>query len=535
MGILPRIRIPGLKFRREKLRRWIKSVPITSFLVAAETSVYALLLILLFTGKRAAFLNKIGDHADVFLSLLLLAGLAVFHRFAQQRIVPRVEQHFFPKRYEEGKVLSGLGQEVRSASTIDQLYLAIISRIAESFEAHTVALLVRDPSGDFVCAASSSQTDRRGAVGAKQLRFARQSFIFKRLNSLSTPLVIEPGEIDAWNRALAGASPALRQARAREHENLLLLKSHLLVQIRTKNQMVGVLSLSLRRRQSRYGPADRETLTALSEQLALVVENSRLAQRMVMQERLNRELALAGEVQQRLLPNYVPECLMLDLSGFCEPARGVGGDFYDFITVDKDRVGIAIADVAGKGMPAALLMSTVQATLRSLTASANGSGPSSEMSLAQMVSKLNRLIFNSTFGHHYVTFFYAHFDQTNRSLTYVNAGHNPPLCLQSNGTKRFRRLTAGGLIAGAFEDCKYEQETFQMHTNDLLLLYTDGLSEAMSPEGEEFGESRIEELLSACAHLPAQEIRDRIVQRIKEWCRGAALHDDLTFVVMKVN
>jgi phosphoserine phosphatase RsbU/P len=96
-------------------------------------------------------------------------------------------------------------------------------------------------------------------------------------------------------------------------------------------------------------------------------------------------------------------------------------------------------------------------------------------------------------------------------------------------------LTAGGLIAGAFEHCKYDQETFQMHANDLLLLYTDGLSEAMSPEGEEFGETRIEELLSAFAHLSAQEIRDRIAQRIKEWCRGAALYDDLTFVVMKVN
>ncbi|HEX6732635.1 MAG TPA: GAF domain-containing SpoIIE family protein phosphatase [Pyrinomonadaceae bacterium] len=531
MRLLPRIRIPRLRFRREKLRRWVRSVSVASFLLASETFAYALLLVFLSTGKRAAFLKNIHDHADVFLSLLLLAGFAAFHRFALRRIVPRIEQHFFPKPYEERQVLSGLGQEARTASSIEQLYLAIACRIAESFEAENVAVLVRDKLGDYVCAASSSPKIKIPTP----LKLRRESFIVRRLNHLSTPLIIEPSEIETWNHSLTNAPESLRAARAQEHDSLLRLKSHLLIQIRTRDQMVGILSLSLRRGQFRYGPADRETLTALGEQLALVIENSRLAQRMVIQERLNRELALAAEVQKRLLPLQVPDYFTIELSGFCEPARGVGGDYYDFISVDKDRVGIAIADVAGKGMPAALLMSTVQATLRSLTANSNGSALSAEASLGKMVSKLNRLIFNSTYGQHYVTFFYAHFDQTNRRLTYVNAGHNPPLYLRSNGNKRFRRLTAGGLIAGAFEDCKYDQETFQMQSDDLLFLYTDGLTEAMNPEGEEFGELRVEEMLTAFAHLPAQEIRNQIAARVKEWCSGAGLYDDLTFVVMKVN
>ena len=526
MRLLPRIRIPRLRFRRTKLRRWIQRVPITSYLLAIEVFAYILLLIFIFNGQPAARLKSIGDHADVALSLLLVLVFAAFHRFARLRIIPRVEQRLFPKPYEERQVLSGLGQEARSASTTEQLYLAIVCRIAESFEAENVALLVRDKSGDYVCVASSSH-----GLNVREVKLKRESFIVKRLNGLSTPLVIEANEIESWNRALANAPATLRAARAQEHDSLHLLKSHLLVQIRTKEQMVGALSLGLRRGQFRYGPADRETLTALSEQLALVIENSRLAQRMVIQERLNRELALAAEVQRRLLPLHVPECASVELSGFCEPARGVGGDYYDFISTNKDRVGIAIADVAGKGMPAALLMSTVQATLRSLT----GSAVSADASLAQMVSKLNRLIFNSTIGQHYVTFFYADFNETNRRLTYVNAGHNPPLWLHSNGEKRFRRLTTGGLIAGAFEHCEYDQETFQMESNDLLFLYTDGLTEAMSPNGEEFGEPRVEEMLSSFAHLPAQEIRDQMVREVKDWCRGAGLYDDLTFVVMKVN
>ena len=147
---------------------------------------------------------------------------------------------------------------------------------------------------------------------------------------------------------------------------------------------------------------------SIAAQLALIIDNARLTDRMVAQERMRRELALAAEVQQRLLPSRAPECVAMEIAGFCEPARGVGGDYYDFINFDNSQLGLAIADVAGKGMPAALLMSTVQATLRSLTAR-NGTPASYELS--SIVSKLNRLLFNTTNGEHYVTFFYATFDQ----------------------------------------------------------------------------------------------------------------------------
>jgi phosphoserine phosphatase RsbU/P len=138
-------------------------------------------------------------------------------------------------------------------------------------------------------------------------------------------------------------------------------------------------------------------------------------------------------------------------------------------------------------------------------------------------------------GQNYVTFFYALFDYSSRSLTYVNAGHNPPLYLPYEVSKDFQQLTAGGLIAGAFEHCNYDQETLQMEANDLLFLYTDGLTEAMNRAGEEFGEERIKETLLAFAPLQVKEIRDQMVSRVKEWCKGAPLYDDLTFVVMKVN
>jgi sigma-B regulation protein RsbU (phosphoserine phosphatase) len=271
---------------------------------------------------------------------------------------------------------------------------------------------------------------------------------------------------------------------------------------------------------------------SLATQLALIIENSRLTARIVAEERLQNELLLATEVQQRLLPGGAPEGASIDLAGFCEPARGVGGDYYDFIAVDKQQVGVAIADVAGKGMPAALTMSTVQATLRSLVA--HGESGLARDSMAKMVAKLNRLLFNSTGGHNYVTFFYANFDESTQRLTYVNAGHNPPLHLRSNGSLHFSELTLGGLIAGCFEHSKYDQETIQMESNDLLFMYTDGLTEARNREGEEFGEDRVKDTLVATSGLSVSQIRDQMVSRVKSWCANVPLHDDLTFVVMKV-
>ncbi|HEY0367213.1 MAG TPA: PP2C family protein-serine/threonine phosphatase, partial [Pyrinomonadaceae bacterium] len=171
-------------------------------------------------------------------------------------------------------------------------------------------------------------------------------------------------------------------------------------------------------------------------------------------------------------------------------------------------------------------------TLRSLTARNGSTGPAPELS--SIVGKLNKLLFNTTNGEHYVTFFYATFDQVTQCLTYVNAGHNPPLYLQADANSEVRELTSGGLVAGAFEHAVYEQETVQMKPNDLLFLYTDGLSEALNVEGEEFGATRIMDTLKSIASLSADQIRDVVARRVKEWCAGISLYDDLTFVVMKV-
>ena len=535
MRVLPRINMPTPKAARRLWRHSKGHLSVRRVYYSVELAIFAAFYVIVFSGGRLRYLDSFGRRADWVFSLLLSATLILLHWLARKHLLPRIERYYEPIPYDERKIFFDLGQGAQQVSTIDQLYQQLAEQIRDALEANNASIFVRDEAtGNFNLRVLSTK-GRPGETSAslKQLKLSPRAFVVRRLNNLSAPLVIEQREIETWSQALNSVLPSMREERAGEHDTLRTIKARLLVQIRQKHELVGILSFGPRRGGFQYSNADRELLMSIAAQLALVIDNARLTERMVAQERMRRELALAAEVQQRLLPSAPPQCVAMEIAGFCEPARGVGGDYYDFINFDDRQLGLAIADVAGKGMPAALLMSTVQATLRSLTAR-NGSNGDCDQELASIVSKLNRLLFNTTNGEHYVTFFYATFDQSTQLLTYVNAGHNPPLYFRANENNEFRELTAGGTVAGAFEHSRYEQETVQMESNDLLFLYTDGLSEAFNKDGEEFGSNRIMETLKANAQLSVDEIRDQVVRRVKEWCSGVSLYDDLTFVVMKV-
>ena len=498
-----------------------------------ELLLFIAIYLVVFSGSRLRTIDAFGPRTDAVVTVLLFFVFVLVHIIARRRLLPRIQSHYAPAPYDERKIFFDLGTGSQHVATIDQLYQRLAERIRTALDASNAAIFTRDEvTGNFNLRMVATQGRAEADLGDKRLQLSKRAFVVRRLMNLSTPLIIEPREIETWSQALNSVLPSQREERANEHEVLLAIKSTILVQIKQKNELVGILSFGPRRGGYQYSAGDRELLMSIAGQLALIIDNARLTERMVAQERMRRELALAAEVQQRLLPAHAPKSTGIEIAGFCEPARGVGGDYYDFLSFDNSQLGVAIADVAGKGMPAALLMSTVQATLRSLTARNGSSAPSYDLS--SIVGKLNRLLFNSTNGEHYVTFFYATFDQATQRLTYVNAGHNPPLFLRPEANDEFRLLTSGGLIAGAFEHAKYEQETVQMKANDLLFLYTDGLSEALNVEGEEYGANRIMDTLRSIASLSADQIRDVVARSVKEWCTGMSLYDDLTFVVLKV-
>ena len=216
------------------------------------------------------------------------------------------------------------------------------------------------------------------------------------------------------------------------------------------------------------------------------------------------------------------------------PARRIGGDYYDFVELRDRGIGIALADVSGKGVAAALIMSVVQASLR-IISSEGGIAP------PRLVARMNEFVYRSTPASKYATFFYAQLDEQRRQLRYVNAGHNAPYLLRAgrrstadSASPEIEQLSVGGTVVGMFPEMGYEEATVELCPGDVLLVFTDGVPEAHNPENEEFGEERLQQLLRQTAHLPADEISARISAEMKNWIRDAEQYDDLTFIVMKV-
>jgi sigma-B regulation protein RsbU (phosphoserine phosphatase) len=264
----------------------------------------------------------------------------------------------------------------------------------------------------------------------------------------------------------------------------------------------------------------------------LALENSRLtaqiAAEVANRAERTRELECAREVQERLFPQTCPPIAGLDYAGACRPALGVGGDYYDFIRLSGTELGIAIGDVSGKGIPAALLMATLRAYL-------HGQTLHRVTDLAEVMVTLNRLVYESSSANRYATFFYAQYDASTRVLEYVNAGHNPPLIVRTRGDRHdILRLEAGGPVIGLMQDCAYRQERVTLEEGDVLVLFTDGIIEAMNAAGEEWGEERLTQVVESNRALPARELIDHITRTSDEFVAGAAQYDDMTLITGRV-
>ncbi len=257
-----------------------------------------------------------------------------------------------------------------------------------------------------------------------------------------------------------------------------------------------------------------------------------LVKERVQKERLERELEIAKEVQERLFPENAPRMDCLDIAGICLPARTVSGDYYDFLPLGSHELGLAMGDICGKGISAALLMANLQATLRSNVMNLWRDPRVDEgRTVAEIVERLNSQIYNFTAANKFATFFYALYDDERKTLTYCNAGHNPPLYFNGG---HVRRLSTGGTVVGVFADSKYEQETVHGKPGDLFVAYTDGIVECINEYGEEYGESRLIQLIEDNRHLHADAIKDTVVQNVLDWTHAEERDDDMTLIVAKM-
>jgi sigma-B regulation protein RsbU (phosphoserine phosphatase) len=243
-------------------------------------------------------------------------------------------------------------------------------------------------------------------------------------------------------------------------------------------------------------------------------------------ERLQSELAIASEVQNRLFPRSAPPSTSLQLIGACEPARSVSGDYYDYLSLPGGNLGIAIGDVAGKGISAALLMASIQSIMRTQLASATAAPGV----VASVVSQLNRQLYANTSTEKYATFFFGLYDEQTRALTYTNAGHLSPLLI---GDGNVRELETTGMVVGIFPAAPYEERTVHLASGDLLVAYTDGITEPENAYGEEFGAERLTDAVLRNLHAEPAEIVAKIMEAVKNWSSAPELPDDMTVLIAK--
>jgi len=268
---------------------------------------------------------------------------------------------------------------------------------------------------------------------------------------------------------------------------------------------------------------DRRTLSLFATQAALALENARLHLQALEKERLEREMNLAAEIQRQILPKGAPVVPGFELAGWYRPARQVGGDYYDLVSRKDGRIGLVVGDVSGKGMPAALMVSTLHSALR-LLLDHTPFGPS-------LLERLNRHIVESSAANKFITMLLAELDPHTGVLHYMNAGHNPGILLRGDGT--VDQLGAGGLPLGLLPEARYQSRAVTLEPGDLLCIYSDGITEAESPAEEEFGMGRLIELLRRERDRPILELLDEIPRTVGEFSHGLPQGDDQTLVLLR--
>ena len=304
----------------------------------------------------------------------------------------------------------------------------------------------------------------------------------------------------------------------------LRIRSAMCVPLFTGRKATGLLYVDSLDRENAFGEADLQLLTSLANVAAVKIDNARLREDMADKERTEHELALAGEIQRGLLPREAPRLPGWDLAGTSQPCYTMGGDYYDFVWRPGGTLAFALGDVSGKGAGAALMMTVLRATVRAYT--------EQEGDLTYVVASANRVMRENTPEHAFVTFFVGVLGSESGELEYVNAGHLPPILYRADGGDLLQ-LEEGGTVLGLFEGPDFQVGRIGIAPGDVLVVFTDGLTESWDPDGREFGEARLADVVRRYAAFSARDLMEAIQSAVEEHSKGARPTDDRTLIVVK--
>lgn len=420
----------------------------------------------------------------------------------------REENHRLRKAVDELSILNDLAMDIGGNVNSEKVMRSIISRSIRAVGAEQGDITLVDNHSD-----RSGHTLVRSMVSS-----AGQSPLHLDQNLL--------GWMQIHKQSLVLNDPC-NDKRFREVKWDPFIQSVLSAPLMVKSRLIGILTVYNKKENEGFTDSDRRLLSIIASQSAQVVENVRLYEEEQDYREMQRELELASEIQQKLLPSDPPDVKGYRISGKNRTAFSVGGDYFDFIPLNDKRWAICLGDVSGKGMPAALLMANLQAILRSHLIRENSPG--------QILKVANHQMFKNTSAEKFATFFLAILDTAEHTLNYSNGGHDYPYLISRDGKPR--RLQSGGLPLGMLNQQEYLEDTVNIKSGDCLFIYSDGITESMNSEEEEFGEQRLQELLLKGRHLSddPDSLIDRIFAAIMEHRGNRQLSDDITAVAILRN
>jgi sigma-B regulation protein RsbU (phosphoserine phosphatase) len=468
----------------------------------------------------SALAALVTNHALTYVTTVLLMGAGVWAIFLLNGLMHRVagfiDRRFFREAYQADQILGELAENVRTIVETKPLLETVTRRIADALHVRPVSVLL---NGD----GPYRPAYTLGVDSTPDMTFSKNAATVQRLKREQRPLRVYFDDPEGW---LYGPEIA-----PEERERLHALRAELLLPLAVKDELIGFMALGQKLSEVPYSGSDLQLLNSVATQTSLALEVSRLTETVSAQaaqrERLNRELEIAREVQQRLFPQQLPNVAGLDYCAECHPAREVGGDYYDFLELPGGRFGIAIGDISGKGIGAALMMANLEACLRGQVSAAS--------STPELMRRVNRMVYDASSANRYATFFYAEYDPQTARVVYVNAGHNPPIVLRRAGAEwEVSRLESGGPVIGLLPDCQYQQSHFDLQPGDLIVMFTDGISESMNGADEEWGEDRLIACAKTCCNLSARETLDRMMAEATAFAAGAPQHDDMTLAVFRI-
>lgn len=402
-------------------------------------------------------------------------------------------------------LISKVGVTLLASATLEETLNQIASLVFEAVPADRCIIMMRDEQKEDLRVAVARLRDREGEVG--EIRVSRT--IIEEVVGQGKSVLTSDAQHDP---RFAGSTMTIQG-----------IHSVLAVPLGVGEKVFGIIYADSPIAEGRFSEDHLKVLTTLSSVAAIRVENARLTEEQIKRERLEQELQLASEIQQRFQPTAPPQVAGYELQGISFSCYEIGGDYYDFIEREDGRLVVALGDVSGKGTAAALLMSSLHAAVHAQAAS--------NSTLVETMSAVNRYLADNIPTNRFVTLFYAELDPEAGALSFVNCGHNPPLIIHESGT--VEQLSSGGLPLGIKRDAEYKEGRTQLQYGDVLVIYSDGVSEALSPTGEEFGTERLSEVVAENIGRSASGLRDRIESALTKFAQGTPANDDITLVIVK--